>query len=91
MDADKIIPTLQRERGSLDLTSEETFDLIRHAQESDAADRTLTIRQAVSKYKKAVFWAMFLSTSLIMEGYDLVIVSHSWMLEQQGRLANVHA
>jgi SP family general alpha glucoside:H+ symporter-like MFS transporter len=26
------------------------------------------------KYKKAAFWAMFLSTSLIMEGYDLVIV-----------------
>jgi SP family general alpha glucoside:H+ symporter-like MFS transporter len=33
------------------------------------------VRQALSKYKKAVFWAMFLSTSLIMEGYDLVIVS----------------
>jgi SP family general alpha glucoside:H+ symporter-like MFS transporter len=49
-------------------------DLIRQAQESDEADRKLTIRQAVGKYKKAVLWAMFLSTSLIMEGYDLVIV-----------------
>ncbi|KAL3464503.1 general substrate transporter [Aspergillus heterothallicus] len=50
-------------------------DLIRQAQESDEADRKLTIRQALAKYKKAVLWAMFLSTSLIMEGYDLVIVS----------------
>ena len=77
METEKVVPTLQRERGSLDLTNDETFDLIRHAQESDTADRKLSIRQALSKYKKAVFWAMFLSTSLIMEGYDLVIVSHS--------------
>ncbi|KAJ0415382.1 general substrate transporter [Aspergillus carlsbadensis] len=50
-------------------------DLIRQAQESDEADRKLTVRQAVVKYKKAVLWAMFLSTSLVMEGYDLVLVS----------------
>jgi SP family general alpha glucoside:H+ symporter-like MFS transporter len=56
----------------------DVVELIRHAQESDAADRLLTVRQALSKYKKAVFWAMFLSTSLIMEGYDLVIVSTSF-------------
>jgi SP family general alpha glucoside:H+ symporter-like MFS transporter len=49
-------------------------ELIHMAQESDAADRLLTIGQALKKYKKAVFWAMLLSTSLIMEGYDLVIV-----------------
>ncbi|EAW12296.1 putative MFS alpha-glucoside transporter [Aspergillus clavatus NRRL 1] len=51
------------------------LELIHYAQESDAADRRLTIRQAFLKYKKAVFWAMFLSTSLIMEGYDLVIIT----------------
>lgn len=52
----------------------ESVDLILHAQESDAADRLLTVRQALAKYPKAVFWAMFLSTSLIMEGYDVVMV-----------------
>lgn len=60
---------------SLDLDSERTHSLIRQAQESDAADKKLTIMEAVKKYKKACFWAMILSTSLIMEGYDLVIVS----------------
>jgi SP family general alpha glucoside:H+ symporter-like MFS transporter len=49
-------------------------DLIHHAQASDEADRQLTFRQALTKYKKAVFWAMILSTSLIMEGYDVVMV-----------------
>lgn len=70
METEKVVST----HYSVDITQSETLDLIRHAQESDAADRLLTIRQAVSKYKKAVFWAMFLSTSLVMEGYDLVIV-----------------
>jgi SP family general alpha glucoside:H+ symporter-like MFS transporter len=73
METEKIVPT-ERELQVLDVHNNETLDLIRTAQESHEADSLLTIRQALSKYKKAVFWAMFLSTSLIMEGYDLVIV-----------------
>lgn len=52
------------------------FDrLVRQAKDSADADSKLSIMQALGKYKKAVFWAMILSTSLVMEGYDLVIVS----------------
>lgn len=70
----KVIPT-ENEIKRLSIDNVDTINLIRHAQESDAADRLLTVRQALKKYKKAVFWAMFLSTSLIMEGYDVVVVS----------------
>lgn len=73
MAAQRIVPS-DREVAELQRAEGQTADLIRQAQESDETDRKLTIRQAVSKYKKAVFWAMFLSTSLVMEGYDLVIV-----------------
>lgn len=73
METEKVIPT-ERELAGFDLNETSVIELIHHAQESDAADRLLTVRQALKKYKKAVFWAMFLSTSLIMEGYDLVIV-----------------
>ncbi|KAH7346991.1 general substrate transporter [Pyrenochaeta sp. MPI-SDFR-AT-0127] len=59
----------------IDLTSSVVKDLIHNAEASDAADRALTVFEAVKKYKKAVFWAMFLSTSLIMEGYDVVIIT----------------
>jgi MFS transporter, SP family, general alpha glucoside:H+ symporter len=69
MDEPKIVPT-GRELNELDLTNPATADLIRQAEESDASDRKLGIWQAVKKYKKAVAWAMILSTSLIMEGYD---------------------
>jgi SP family general alpha glucoside:H+ symporter-like MFS transporter len=59
----------------LDLNDIDTLRLVQQAQEADQADHSLTIRQALRKYRRAVFWAMFLSTTLIMEGYDLVIVS----------------
>jgi SP family general alpha glucoside:H+ symporter-like MFS transporter len=75
-ETEKVVPTEEELKG-FDLTNPEIVELINHARESDAADRLLTIRQALRKYKKAVFWAMFLSTSLIMEGYDLVIVCPS--------------
>lgn len=48
--------------------------LISQAQASADLDSKLTVMEALKKHKKAVFWAMILSTSLIMEGYDLVIV-----------------
>jgi hypothetical protein len=73
MEDEKVIPTVQ-ELAGFDLNDPAVIELIHQAQESDAADRELTIKQALKKYKKAVFWAMLLSTSLIMEGYDLVIV-----------------
>lgn len=83
METEKVVSATW-EHHNLDMTHAETIDLIRHAQESDAADRLLTIRQAVSKYKKAVFWAMFLSTSLVMEGYDLVIVCYLFCVNRNG-------
>lgn len=77
MSEEKVIVPTGDEIKVLGFDSDHTHQLIRQAQESDAADRQLTIKAAVMKYKKACFWAMILSTSLIMEGYDLVIVSGS--------------
>jgi MFS transporter, SP family, general alpha glucoside:H+ symporter len=73
MESEKIVPTEQELKG-FDLNDPTIIELIHRAQEGDAADRLLTIREALAKYRKAVFWALLLSTSLIMEGYDLVIV-----------------
>ncbi|KAJ5306910.1 hypothetical protein PENANT_c003G09966 [Penicillium antarcticum] len=74
MATEKIVPT-DRELHNIELNNPDVIELTRQAEESDAADRLLTVRQALVKYKKAVFWATFLSTSLIMEGYDLVIIT----------------
>lgn len=82
MAEEKVVVPTRDEIRVLGLDSEHTHDLIRRAQEADAADRQLTIKEAIKKYKKACFWAMILSTSLIMEGYDLVIVSVSKRQEE---------
>ncbi|KAB5566695.1 putative MFS alpha-glucoside transporter, partial [Coniochaeta sp. 2T2.1] len=74
MGAEKIVLT-ERALGQFDLNSPEIVELIHHAEEGDAADRLLTVREALGKYKKAVAWAMFLSLSLVMEGYDLSMIS----------------
>ncbi|WWC63759.1 uncharacterized protein I303_106364 [Kwoniella dejecticola CBS 10117] len=70
MEQEKVAPAVAVAR-----IDNETLELIQKAQEADLADHQLTIRQALSKYKKAVFWAMLLSTSLIMEGFDLIIIT----------------
>ncbi|KAK2596063.1 hypothetical protein N8I77_013571 [Diaporthe amygdali] len=75
MAEEKVIVPTRDEIRVLDFDSDRTHDLIRQAQEADAADRQLTIKEAIKKYKKACFWAMILSTSLVMEGYDLVIIT----------------
>lgn len=68
--AEQVVPTEDNLKGI-------AYDhvLIREAEESAAADHQLTIFQALKRYKKATFWAMILSTSLIMEGYDVVIIT----------------
>lgn len=71
--AEKVVPT-EQELKNFELGNPDTITLIQKAQASDAADRQLTIPQALKKYKKAVFWSCLLSTALIMEGYDVVIV-----------------
>ncbi|KAK6906355.1 hypothetical protein L486_06082 [Kwoniella mangroviensis CBS 10435] len=71
MGSEKVVTT----HAALSNIDNETLELIQQAQEADAADQQLTIKQALSRYKKAVFWSMFLSLSLVMEGYDLVIIT----------------
>ncbi|KAF2156537.1 sugar transporter [Myriangium duriaei CBS 260.36] len=90
MDQKVVVPTLEEIKG-LDVGSNRTHELILQAQEADALDKKLTIKAALKKYKKAVFWAMILSTSLIMEGYDLVIITSFYGQTQfQNRFGTVN-
>jgi SP family general alpha glucoside:H+ symporter-like MFS transporter len=59
----------------LNMDEQALHELVAKAEESDRLDHELTLKQAVHKYKKALFWAMFLSLTLVMEGYDVVVVS----------------
>lgn len=58
------VPT-ERELKAFNLADPTIAVLVARAQQSDAADRELTIGQAVRKYKKAVFWVLLLSIARI--------------------------
>lgn len=73
METAKVVPT-EKELEHFELGNPDIIELIRQAQESDAADRQLTLWTAIKKYKKAVAWSCLLSAALVMEGYDVVIV-----------------
>lgn len=59
----------------LDLNDPAISALVEKAKASQDADHRLGLWEAVKKYKVATFWAMILSTALVMEGFDLTIVS----------------
>lgn len=40
-----------------------------------AAEHSLTLWQGVKTYRKAVFWSIIVSSSIIMEGYDTTLIS----------------
>ncbi|RAO72411.1 uncharacterized protein BHQ10_008423 [Talaromyces amestolkiae] len=39
------------------------------------AEHNMSIRDAISRYPKAVAWSILFSTAIIMEGYDIVLVT----------------
>lgn len=55
-------------------TNQQALQDAEHAAE---VEKDMSIRETFGIYKKAVVWSMILSTALIMEGYDVVIVSLS--------------
>lgn len=44
------------------------------AKQADLEEHQLTLAGALRKYPKAVLWSILLSTSIIMEGYDIVLM-----------------
>lgn len=49
-------------------------ETLRQAEDAADEERNMTVREAFKYYRKAVLWSVVLSTALIMEGYDVVIV-----------------
>lgn len=50
-------------------------DLIADAALADQVEHTISFRDSFRIHKKAIMWSMLLSSALIMEGYDVVVVS----------------
>ncbi|KAI9733634.1 MAG: hypothetical protein M1834_003236 [Cirrosporium novae-zelandiae] len=63
------------------ITSKDNHDLHTKAREAAAAEHTLTLKEAFKTHKLAIFWSVLVSTSIIMEGYDIVLVNSLYAQE----------
>ncbi len=48
--------------------------LITDAAKADKDEHTISLKDSFFIHKKAIIWSMLLSSALIMEGYDVVVV-----------------
>lgn len=54
-------------------TGPSTANLAPDAKQAAAAEQSMTLWQAIKTYPKAIGWSVLLSSTLIMEGYDLAL------------------
>lgn len=52
----------------------EFVDLSFEAKAATEKERSMTLLEGIKLYPKAVGWSMLLSTCIVMEGYDLVLL-----------------
>lgn len=50
--------------------------LVAEAKQAADAEQSMTLWQAMKIYPKAIGWSVLLSSTLIMEGYDLALLGH---------------
>lgn len=56
------------------IANPEFVDLSFAAKAATDNERSMTLLQGIKLYPKAVGWSMLLSTCIVMEGYDLVLL-----------------
>jgi MFS transporter, SP family, general alpha glucoside:H+ symporter len=59
---------------------EQQTTLFDEAQEATNQEKDLTLWQALRLYPKAVFWSVVMSTSIIMEAYDTMLLGNLFAL-----------
>jgi len=60
----------------MSILTPELPQLLNEAKDATHVEKTMTIRQAFTTYPKAVIFSMILSTAIVMEGYDVVLLAN---------------
>lgn len=73
-------------RAAVDSAAEDNTDpskthinIVEHARSAAHKERTMTLRQGIKLYPKAIFWSILISTCIVMEGYDISLVNNFCM------------
>lgn len=59
--------------------------LVAEARDAQDAEKAMTFREALRRYPKAIGWSMVISAAIIMEGYDLTLMSSLFAQPQFSR------
>jgi SP family general alpha glucoside:H+ symporter-like MFS transporter len=51
-------------------------DVIDHARSAADKEQKMTLMQGIKLYPKAVGWSILISTCIVMEGFDIVLVNN---------------
>ena len=74
-DSNALQPTQTAFR-KMSVANAEIPHLLNDAKEATHVEKSMTIRQAFTTYPKAVIFSMILSTAIVMEGYDVVLLAN---------------
>lgn len=65
-----------RRTSAVDATRRETVD----AAAATEAEKTMTLKEGLRLYPKAIGWSVLLSTCIVMEGFDIVLINSLYAL-----------
>ncbi|OXH30015.1 MFS transporter, SP family, general alpha glucoside:H+ symporter, partial [Cryptococcus neoformans] len=57
-------------------------DVVQSARQGMESEKALSLRESLRRYPRAVAWSVLLSTSLVMEGFDTVLINNFYALPQ---------
>ena len=81
-DADKVLTLSDSSVRRLSAGGAEFSALNNEARAAADAEKRMSIREAFKLYPKAVGWSILLSTAIVMEGYDTLLLSNFFALPQ---------
>ncbi|OXL07598.1 MFS transporter, SP family, general alpha glucoside:H+ symporter [Cryptococcus neoformans Gb118] len=69
---------LDRVKGDID----DYEDVVQSARQGMESEKALSLRESLRRYPRAVAWSVLLSTSLVMEGFDIILINNFYALPQ---------
>lgn len=60
-------------------------EIFNNARAATEKERNMTLLQGIKLYPKAVAWSLLISTCIVMEGYDISLISNFYAFKQFNR------
>lgn len=82
LEKDEIVNPVAREAPS---SIDKEAEILNHAKAATEKERNMTLLQGIKLYPKAVAWSLLISTCIVMEGYDISLISNFYAFRQFNR------